>query len=114
MNLTLIMSLLSLAIRHQDTIAKVIQIAAPLLREATQQVATPQPQAPQQYDVRWLQASLNKLINAGLSVDGDYGAATREAVKRFQGQFMGPSDADGWAGVKTTAAILAALEEREA
>ena len=35
-------------------------------------------------DVKWLQASMNKLINAGLTVDGMFGKNTYNAVKDFQ------------------------------
>ncbi len=35
-------------------------------------------------DVKWLQESLNKLTNAGLIVDGKFGAKTDAAVKNFQ------------------------------
>ena len=34
--------------------------------------------------VRWLQAALNNLVAAGLSVDGLDGPVTREAIRRFQ------------------------------
>lgn len=35
-------------------------------------------------DVKWVQSSMNKLISAGLVVDGIYGKNTRNAVKNFQ------------------------------
>jgi peptidoglycan hydrolase-like protein with peptidoglycan-binding domain len=60
------------------------------------------------YSVKWLQGSLNKLMNAGLTVDGDYGEATREAVKKYQ-EAHG-LEADGWAGVQTQASIVDALK----
>ena len=59
------------------------------------------------YDVKWLQESLNKL-GAKLTVDGRYGEATREAVKKFQAEH--DLEADGWAGALTTAAIIDALK----
>jgi peptidoglycan hydrolase-like protein with peptidoglycan-binding domain len=59
------------------------------------------------YSIRWLQESLNKLINAGLTVDGHYGQATQDAVKKFQ-RANGLVE-DGWAGVQTQAKIVEAL-----
>lgn len=38
----------------------------------------------EKYGINWVQRSLNLLMNAGLLVDGQTGAATDEAVKRFQ------------------------------
>jgi len=60
------------------------------------------------FTIQWLQESLNKLTNAGLTVDGDYGTATKEAVKKFQAAHP-PLVADGWAGVMTQAEIIKAL-----
>jgi lysozyme family protein len=59
------------------------------------------------YSIRWLQESLNKLINAGLTVDGKYGQSTQDAVKKFQ-RANGLVE-DGWAGVQTQAKIVEAL-----
>jgi len=61
------------------------------------------------YTINWLQESLNKLTNAGLVVDGSYGSATRDAVKKFQAAHP-PLVADGWAGIMTQAAIVEALK----
>lgn len=71
----------------------------------------PPPVEPAEYDVKWLQESLNKL-GAKLRVDEDYGEATREAVRKFQRThgFTG-KDVDGWAGVVTSAAIHEALSK---
>lgn len=55
------------------------------------------------FSVEWLQESLNKLDNAGLTVDGDYGALTKAAVKAFQER--NGLTADGWAGAATSAKI---------
>lgn len=63
------------------------------------------------FSVEWLQEALNKLSNAGLKVDGDYGELTKKAVTAFQQQ--NGLEVDGWAGVATTAAIMAALEKRK-
>lgn len=72
-----------------------------LLEGSTKGTTTPA------YSVQWLQQSLNKLINAGLTVDGKYGAGTQAAVKKFQ-EANGLT-ADGWSGIQTTAAIINAL-----
>lgn len=36
---------------------------------------------------KWVQESLNRIMNAGLKVDGDYGNKTRKAVKEFQKKY---------------------------
>lgn len=54
--------------------------------------------------VTWLQQSLVKLgVAPNLTIDGDYGEATQEAVKLFQ-QAHGLT-VDGWAGIYTIAKI---------
>ena len=58
--------------------------------------------------VAWLQDSLNKLNNAGLAVDGDYGPATKKAVSDYQKEHG--LAVDGWAGPQTVAAIMEDLE----
>jgi len=55
------------------------------------------------FDVRWVQSSLNTLMNAGLQVDGIMGPLTIEAVKRYQ-QRSG-LEPDGWVGVLTLAQL---------
>jgi peptidoglycan hydrolase-like protein with peptidoglycan-binding domain len=60
-----------------------------------------------EYSIEWLQQSLNKLIDAKLTVDGNYGKATQDAVKKFQA--ANGLTADGWAGVQTQAKIVDAL-----
>ena len=59
------------------------------------------------FDVRWLQASLNK-IGADLKVDGVYGDATRDAVRKFQS--ARGLDEDGWAGIVTCTKIYEELK----
>ena len=50
-------------------------------------------------DVGWLQCALNKAINAGLTVDCDFGAATKSAVTKFQS--ANGLDVDGIVGPAT-------------
>ncbi|MEV4350081.1 peptidoglycan DD-metalloendopeptidase family protein [Actinoplanes sp. NPDC049596] len=57
--------------------------------------------------VRTLQESLNKVIRAGLAVDGDFGPATQAAVVAFQRKRG--LDPDGVYGPATAAAMRAAL-----
>ena len=54
--------------------------------------------------VRWLQQALNTYMNAGLTVDGQYGSATEEAVRIFQG-IAGLSQ-DGKAGKDTISTLI--------
>jgi len=56
--------------------------------------------------VKQLQARLNELTNAGLAVDGNFGARTESAVIHFQG--LNGLTADGVVGPKTWAALNAA------
>ena len=73
---------------------------------APYRATTPQ----QQYDVRWLQSSLNTLVHAGLEVDGVLGPMTKRAVEEFQ-QINGLI-VDGWAGIATEAKILELLDRQ--
>lgn len=56
--------------------------------------------------VQWVQRSLNRLIGAGLAVDGIYGPRTRRAVRQFQ-QRRG-LQVDGIVGAATERALRAA------
>jgi hypothetical protein len=56
--------------------------------------------------IRWVQRSLNRIIGAGLAVDGIRGARTRRAIRHFQRQRgLG---VDGIVGPRTEAALIAA------
>jgi hypothetical protein len=56
--------------------------------------------------IRWVQRSLNRIMGAGLAVDGIRGARTRRAIRRFQRQRgLG---VDGIVGRRTEAALIAA------
>jgi len=61
------------------------------------------------FSIRWLQESLNKLDNAGVDVDGEYGPQTNTAIRAFQEKHG--LEVDGWAGAGTIAKILAELEK---
>ena len=60
-------------------------------------------------DVKWLQASLNKLMGVSLVVDGMYGAKTKKAVKDFQKKYG--LQVDGVAGPITKKKIKELLGE---
>ena len=64
-------------------------------------------------DVSWIQETLNKYFGEKLTVDGDYGEATREAIKRFQGKYMGPEKVDGWVGHKTMLAFFTEIVKQD-
>ena len=56
------------------------------------------------HGVAWLQNALNTYQNAGLAVDGQYGEATKGAVRAFQTQEN--LDVDGLAGKDTICALI--------
>jgi lysozyme family protein len=76
-------------------------------------VPDPRPQE-DDLDVKWLQQSLNKVLNAKLDEDGDYGPHTKDAVRLLQQRNSDPDghplDVDGIAGPKTLAVLRQALE----
>lgn len=59
-------------------------------------------------DVKVLQAALNVLNGAKLTVDGDFGAATHNALVTYQRAHAACGAADGIAGAKTWSSILSA------
>jgi murein L,D-transpeptidase YcbB/YkuD len=61
-----------------------------------------------EFNMTWLQTSLNKLDNSGLEIDGEYGPATKDAIANFQSK--NGLVADGWAGVQTSALIYSKLQ----
>ena len=42
------------------------------------------PRQPPEIDMKWLQESLNKLMNTNLTVDGVFGKETQKVLRRFQ------------------------------
>lgn len=58
--------------------------------------------------VRWLQTALNNLMNAGLSVDGQFGTGTKNAVIKFQEQYG--LEADGVVGPSTINKLVECLK----
>jgi peptidoglycan hydrolase-like protein with peptidoglycan-binding domain len=97
-----------LLLSKRDEIGKVLG----LVREVTDAIGVAQPPAPPlgvpvAGSMAWLQEALNKLNNAGLDVDGEYGAATNKAVSEFQK--ANGLKVDGWAGPETVAIIMKAL-----
>ncbi|RMF87487.1 MAG: peptidoglycan-binding protein [Nitrospinota bacterium] len=63
----------------------------------------------QEEEIRWLQASLNKLLRTRLVVDGIYGEKTKEAVRKFQRRHG--LQVDGIAGPITKGKIRELLAE---
>lgn len=65
-----------------------------------------------QDSVKLIQTALNKLLGAGLIVDGSYGKLTKAAVEKFQK--ANGLEVDGWAGKLTWAVMQVALAKLEA
>lgn len=105
-----------------DEVQKLLPEINKLLREVAPELLPPAPNvvpittgtkmmmrdgSVHEFDVEWLQESLNQLINANLKVDGIYGERTRDAVKKFQ--TSRGLTADGWAGIVTEAKLMEEL-----
>jgi murein L,D-transpeptidase YcbB/YkuD len=89
-----------------DLLASMSHSLAP---EGTKAPAPPAAAAPTpEFNMTWLQTSLNKLEHAGLDIDGEYGPATKDAIAKFQSK--NGLVADGWAGVQTSALIYSKLQ----
>ena len=91
--------------RRNEVIALVRQMQQLIAEIMGPADATPQ----HAFDVKWVQQSLNQLTGSKLAIDGDYGEATKDAVKRFQKQQK--LEVDGWVGVLTLAALEQAVVE---
>ncbi len=63
------------------------------------------------FTVHWLQESLNRM-GEHLTVDGKYGDATQDAVKRFQ--LAHDLTIDGWAGLETCSRLFTELAKKAA
>lgn len=83
------------------------KIAPELMPARTSALRTIPSQVPQvhDFDVTWVQRTLNRLLRANLEVDGHIGPQTTSAIEKFQ-QMHGLT-VDGWLGMIT----LAKLEE---
>lgn len=109
-------------IRHYDVTSK--NCPAPYINESkwkalhkklTGASSTPEPAYPTVTlqkgatgtQVKKLQKCLNKIMDAGLTVDGSFGPATLKAVKAFQKKYK--LDVDGSVGPKTRAKIKALI-----
>lgn len=62
-------------------------------------------------EVKWLQTALNRVMDAGIIIDGDFGGGTYGAVCAFQGRCG--LTADGWAGEATVSKLTAILSGKE-
>jgi peptidoglycan hydrolase-like protein with peptidoglycan-binding domain len=67
-------------------------------------VVVPEP-VPEGFTIDWVQDSLNKVMGANLTVDGQYGPRTHEALMSYQ-KSRG-LNVDGWAGPLTCAKLFA-------
>jgi peptidoglycan hydrolase-like protein with peptidoglycan-binding domain len=117
MNFQSILSIVMTLLGKREELVKLVQDAIKLFNNAKELLPmlgdltkeAPAATAPTM-SITWLQESLNKLTDAKLTVDGKYGQATQDAVKKFQ--TANGLTADGWAGVQTQAAIVSALQEK--
>lgn len=121
-NLLSLLPILLRAIANEKEIAKLADDAIPLVNTMRAQAPSlfdranklmvaiapeyftdiPQPSAPT-LNVKWVQASLNKLMNEKLDVDGVYGPLTHAAVARYQ--VARGLEVDGWVGPLTIAKL---------
>ena len=62
-------------------------------------------------DVRWVQAALNKVLKAGIDVDGDFGNTTKKYVKDFQE--LAGLNPDGNVGPNTIEKLVAVASGNE-
>lgn len=92
-----------------EALQKELPELTPLVTSLVKDFAPDIGNAAAEYDVHWLQRSLNTL-GAKLKIDGDYGDATKAAVRDFQKKHG--LDVDGWAGTITAAAIKRELDRR--
>lgn len=82
------------------------ELAAILFPDFGRKTAAKNPLAT--FDVKWLQTSLN-VLGQKITVDGDYGDATRKAVTAFQATHnLTP---DGWSAIETCSAIIVELDK---
>ncbi len=111
------------AVEHRDEIEALFsemaeqepalqQILATLSKaRALASVIAPELVPPENYSVEFIQSMLNDVAGERLTVDGDYGSATRAAVKRFQ--VAHKLHVDGWVGGETFDALFALWQEKK-
>jgi peptidoglycan hydrolase-like protein with peptidoglycan-binding domain len=110
-----IISLAMTMLRNRESIAKIVAVLPDLQKifaELTPAQPSPPPPSSSDYAVgsmEWLQDSLNKVADAGLDVDGEYGPATNAAVGDYQSEH--DLKVDGWAGPETISSILTELDK---
>jgi murein L,D-transpeptidase YcbB/YkuD len=63
------------------------------------------------FDVKWFQETLNLVAGEHLTIDGDYGSATRAAVKRLQAAHN--LHVDGWIGPETLTLLYRLRKAKE-
>ncbi len=108
MNFTAVLKVAALLFQQRGELSKLIVLVQQIMSAfSPQQEAALRVGTHEVGSMSWLQESLNKLNNAGLAVDGDYGPATNAAVRAYQ-KAKG-IEADGWAGPETVARIVEEL-----
>lgn len=89
---------------HQEIIRLWHEVSALLQRMGlASPAAAVTARATHNFDVKWVQESVNKQTGSKLKVDGVFGDRTREAVRNYQG--MRGLVQDGWPGPLTLAAL---------
>lgn len=94
------------------TLALIMQFVGTLTSGIPKNTEDGKPDVLLKYDVKWLQESLNTLLDESNPVTGKMNASTTGAVLRYQKKHP-ELVADGWPGLHTTVAIVADLEAKK-